>query len=334
MYKKYLALALFMVFALGISAPVLAHEHEDDLSVETNTDLRVNSTDLRVKANLQVKTDLRTRSSTTATTTERDMKRAEMDQKREAMRLEFEAKRASSTERRVEWQQDIAKRKVEHVTKMMLATVERLEKIIVRIESRITKIKAAGGSTVASEGYIALAKADLANAKTSITAFAAIDLSSDKAQENFERIRTAASQARELIRSAHRNLMMAIRSLPAVKMDVKATTTTTVQQLLINQNKMDPQQNNVNTVTPEMGKTGSSAGPIIGIVIILAIVILGGLYFWGQRNDLAEMGTDAEATDQSIENINYQGTSDDTSSIEADLDATDVETLDAEINAS
>ena len=28
-----------------------------------------------------------------------------------------------------------------------------------------------------------------------------------------------------------------------------------------------------------------SAGPVIGIIIILAVIVLGGLYFWGQRTN-------------------------------------------------
>lgn len=69
---------------------------------------------------------------------------------------------------------------------------------------------------------------------------------------------------------------------------------------------------------------GSSAGPIIGAIVILAILILGGLYFWSQRS-----GNDAV-----IEEINTQTNSDAAAAIEADLNATDIENLDAELNAS
>lgn len=50
----------------------------------------------------------------------------------------------------------------------------------------------------------------------------------------------------------------------------------------------------------------TSVGPIIGIILILAIIIIGGLYFWGKRiqedvpvpeqNDLEEIENDLEAT--------------------------------------
>ena len=85
---------------------------------------------------------------------------------------------------------------------------------------------------------------------------------------------------------------------------------------------MDENQNGVSMTQ----NTGGSMGTIIVGIIILAIVILVGLYFWGQR-----------ATDNMVnttESIEMQDSSDETSSIEADLDATDIETLDAEMNAS
>ena len=70
--------------------------------------------------------------------------------------------------------------------------------------------------------------------------------------------------------------------------------------------------------------SGGSAGPVIGIIVILAIIILGGLYFWGQG------GSDTTT----VEEINTESTSDDTASIEADLEDTNIEDVDSELNAS
>lgn len=84
------------------------------------------------------------------------------------------------------------------------------------------------------------------------------------------------------------------------------------------------EQNNLN-MNPE---NGGSAGPVIGVIIILAIIVLGGLYFWGQRSDRSV------DTDAVVESIETQSEEDDTASIETDLDATDIENLDAELNAS
>lgn len=84
---------------------------------------------------------------------------------------------------------------------------------------------------------------------------------------------------------------------------------------------MEPETQNV-----ERANEGSS-GPIIGTIIILVVIILGGLYFWGQRDDTAD------ATDTTVESIEMQSESDEVSDIEADLEATDLNVggeLDAE----
>lgn len=84
---------------------------------------------------------------------------------------------------------------------------------------------------------------------------------------------------------------------------------------------MEGEQNNTNVGVEE---GGGSSGLIIGAVVILVIIILGGLYFWDQR-----AGNDAV-----IDETNRQSGSDETAAIEADLDQVDIESLDAELNAS
>ncbi len=154
-----------------------------------------------IRANIEVKR---------ASTTER------REDRREEVRNNIEQRKASSTERRLEMQVDIAKRKVEHVKKVILATIERLEKIIVRIESRIAKIKERGGNTTESEGFVATAKVNLSDAKVAVDAFAGLDLSGNTAAENFATIRAAAAEAKEHIRAAHENLKNAVRLLKSV----------------------------------------------------------------------------------------------------------------------
>ncbi len=148
---------------------------------------------------------------------ELEAKRAEADTKREAMRAAAESRRAEAGAKRVEFQQNIAKRKTEQTKKVVLATIERLEKIIVRLESRIAKVETAGGAASESKEFVVAAKVNLSDAKASAGALVGIDLSSEKARENFERIRAAAAAAREHIRDAHRNLMMAVRALGSVE---------------------------------------------------------------------------------------------------------------------
>ncbi len=76
---------------------------------------------------------------------------------------------------------------------------------------------------------------------------------------------------------------------------------------------------------------GGSSGPIIAIIVVLVIIILGGLYFWNQNKI---DNTDLESGNSTaLESINTQSSSDNATDIEADLNATNVDNLDAELNA-
>ena len=69
-----------------------------------------------------------------------------------------------------------------------------------------------------------------------------------------------------------------------------------------------------------------SSGPIIGVIVILALVILGGLYFWGQRS-----ASPLSTGDENLESIKMQSGSDEVSAIETDLEATAIEGVDSEL---
>ena len=246
MKKQYFSTLLLLTLIFVTSSSVLA---------QTETGVRTNNTDLRTTYEAQkkaleaqretMKKEFEVRKKAAEAKgdemqakremmkLELETKRAEMDAKREAMKKEAELRRASSTAKRVEFQQDIAKRKVEKTTKVILETISHVEKIIVRLESRIAKVKTRGGDTTESERLVALAKTNLSDAKATVATFADLDLTSDKAKENFEKIRIAAASARELIRAARENLMLAVRALHAVQAKVEensATTTTETEQ--------------------------------------------------------------------------------------------------------
>jgi uncharacterized protein HemX len=76
-----------------------------------------------------------------------------------------------------------------------------------------------------------------------------------------------------------------------------------------------------------------SSGPLIGIIIIVLVMALGGVYFWKttlqERND----ATTDEAVATEVEALKTQGTSDDINSIEADLSATDLDALNSELDS-
>lgn len=89
-----------------------------------------------------------------------------------------------------------------------------------------------------------------------------------------------------------------------------------------------------------MEQNKSGIGGIIGTVIIISIIILGGLYFWGKRieesklkQDLVSDNMENAVTEQNeAAAIKSVSNSDDLNSIEADLNATSFSNLDAELN--
>lgn len=85
-----------------------------------------------------------------------------------------------------------------------------------------------------------------------------------------------------------------------------------------------------------MDNNENSVGPVVGLIIILAVIILGGLYFWGERNNSGSGDLTSPSTAQSDADtaaIEAQSSSDDVDSIQGDLNNTNTETLDADLNA-
>lgn len=59
---------------------------------------------------------------------------------------------------------------------------------------------------------------------------------------------------------------------------------------------------------------GGSMGSLIGIIVIIAIIILGGIYFWGKKNS-AQNPTDTQSIENDLNSIDI--------STDADLNAID-----------
>lgn len=70
-----------------------------------------------------------------------------------------------------------------------------------------------------------------------------------------------------------------------------------------------------------------SMGPLIAVIIILALIIIGGLYFLKERSS-QPVYVPTTTNDEVTDSLNKQSSSDDLNSIEADLKATDVDNLD------
>ncbi len=105
---------------------------------------------------------------------------------------------------------------------------------------------------------------------------------------------------------------------------------------------MEPNNNQYNAPIQNMmddAKRDGTVGPLIGSVIIVLVILIGGLYFWGsmiidRKNEIeTEQALEDQASSAEVESIASQSSSDETDSIEADLNATDLDSVDAEMSA-
>ncbi|MBP9856207.1 MAG: hypothetical protein KBC48_02815 [Candidatus Pacebacteria bacterium] len=71
-------------------------------------------------------------------------------------------------------------------------------------------------------------------------------------------------------------------------------------------------------------------GPVVGIVVIIILLILGGVYLWQSKSPVeTPVDETATTTDQMINDLSTQGTSTDETGIEADVNATNLNGLDS-----
>lgn len=79
-----------------------------------------------------------------------------------------------------------------------------------------------------------------------------------------------------------------------------------------------------------MDETKTGWGSIIATVLIIAIVVIGALYFWGKRIEESKNAEELLNEENEVETILNLSTSDELDSIEAELNSTNLE-LDAEL---
>ena len=231
MRKISLFVATFaFLFVVGTS---FTHSQVDvDASLETNANVRevlyvngTSTTNVRVTPVTPLPNRPLTEEEREERMAEAQERRDEFEMRRAEMEQTMRERREMAQENRSDVQVQVATRKAENTLRVMSATVERLEKIADRIDSRIEKLKSAGGDTAESEGFLAEARVDLANAEASLEVLVSIDLSGESFQENFQRIRAVAVEAKGHIRSAHENLMNAVRLLGQVEAGVRVDAT-------------------------------------------------------------------------------------------------------------
>ncbi|MDP3989427.1 MAG: hypothetical protein Q8P93_04295 [bacterium] len=85
-----------------------------------------------------------------------------------------------------------------------------------------------------------------------------------------------------------------------------------------------------------MDKEQQGSGPLIGIIIIVLILVLGGIYYAGKTQPAEQAGPTADEIrtqdDPYASQLSTQGSSDETAAIEADLEASNFDDLDAELS--
>lgn len=226
MKKQYFLVPFFLMLALVLISPVFAVENVTSTSGQastTQTGVHANETKGEREARFASTTERRVevKNQRKATSTLRQVERGQIKIQRKASSTEVQVEReqvkiqrkASSTERKVEMQGNLARRKVDHASLVLMATIRRLEMIATRLDSRILKIETSRGTTTQAKIFVAEARGHLARASSSIAVLTSLDLSGKKAQENFERIRTLAAEIKGYLRDAHRSLKNAVQAL-------------------------------------------------------------------------------------------------------------------------
>lgn len=107
-------------------------------------------------------------------------------------------------------------------------------------------------------------------------------------------------------------------------------------------NKQPPMNQPVNQ-SPMYPHQERSVGPVIGLVVILVIIVIGGIYFWHSRQTGQNPAAPGPATnqtepqqnaEQSVDTIKTHSSSDDVASINADLNnfnQNDINSVDTEL---
>ena len=101
----------------------------------------------------------------------------------------------------------------------------------------------------------------------------------------------------------------------------------------------DYNDSTINTPIQDMvaqSQKDSKVGPLIGSIIVILVIIFGGLYFWGsiisnQKQQIQnDQILDEQAQKTQLDATVTQSNSDDAASIESDLNATNIDSLDSD----
>ena len=169
-------------------------------------------------ANLKFRTDMKQK---------QDDLRKEIKDVRASTTREIRDERASTTREvrgmRNEIRGEEMKNRVDNTVKMLTANANRFDMIVTRIESRVSKIKSAGGNTTTIEAGLSGVKTSLLSVRSHITTISSIDLSgaSTTIKANFEQVKTEAKAVKDIFQSVRQALDRIVNDIRVVEKTVK-----------------------------------------------------------------------------------------------------------------
>jgi hypothetical protein len=200
-----------ILFIVAIIALTLFASEASAQGVRVEVRGNAETAPVRAEVRQEMRAQVETRDNATSTERKEEV-RALVETRSNATSSE---RQREALERRMEVQANAAKRLAANTARVLFATIERLERIIARLESRIEKFEARGGVTAGAKVYVAEAQAHIDLAKEDLRAFASVELTGERAQENFSRVRARAAEVKMHIRNAHTSLKNAVVSLKA-----------------------------------------------------------------------------------------------------------------------
>lgn len=232
-------LIVFIIFAIAFFVSFTFTYAQEDVGVTVSNTSEIDSTDKvpttnAVRTNTPIKrkaVELKSKKLDVRTTLQE--KRAELESKRENAKEKLEEKKAERAEKMEEKRAEKTKRLeerakkridayVERISKRLTVALERMDKIIGRVESRIAKLEEKftdrGLDLSDAKRLLNEARDEVASAREDVSAVGgAIEgaLNTDNPKESFSVIRELIKDAVASVKSAHRALVEAVKSVKA-----------------------------------------------------------------------------------------------------------------------
>ena len=215
MRKEIFQVAIGAAGALVLAFPVFAHESSDVAQARVSTSTsRQEIRDTLEREREEIKENIQERREEIRMTIQE--KRMEVQNMIRARKGEIKEKREEVRQRLDERRKEIIAKYFERMVHRLGAAIERQERFIERIESRIQKFKERGANGVEAERLIAEAKVKVQDAKDALVAAEAAfeDLkNSEDPKTFFEEVRELIHGVTQAVKDAHTAIVKAITVL-------------------------------------------------------------------------------------------------------------------------